>query len=99
MRAGKVHFSSTSHRAASGGAPVAPGLLRRLASTPRGRASLAAVAIVGCVVDYELWALYGAKYFGKADDSFINPLSSLLLWRITPLKFLVPQESQVRSSE
>ncbi|TRX92326.1 hypothetical protein FHL15_006712 [Xylaria flabelliformis] len=39
--------------------------LRRIASTPRGRASLAAVVVVGCVLDYELWTLYGTKYFGK----------------------------------
>ncbi|KAI0429086.1 hypothetical protein F5Y09DRAFT_343002 [Xylaria sp. FL1042] len=33
-------------------------------ATPRGRASLAAAVVVGCVIDYELWTLYGAKYFG-----------------------------------
>ncbi|KAK5626457.1 hypothetical protein RRF57_002172 [Xylaria bambusicola] len=43
--------------------PTTTGLLRRLAATPRGRAGLAAAALVGCVVDYELWTLYGAKYF------------------------------------
>lgn len=39
------------------------GFVRRLASTPRGRATLAAVLLVGVAVDYELWTLYGSKYF------------------------------------
>ncbi|GAW13895.1 hypothetical protein ANO14919_032860 [Xylariales sp. No.14919] len=65
----KTRFSTPSYRGlASTATPStpgpSPGLLRRLASTPRGRASLAAAAVVGCVVDYELWTLYGAKYLG-----------------------------------
>ncbi|RWA14825.1 hypothetical protein EKO27_g263 [Xylaria grammica] len=65
----KTRFSTPSYRGlASAATPSTPGpnpgFLRRLASTPRGRASLAAAAVVGCVVDYELWTLYGAKYFG-----------------------------------
>ncbi|KAI1369791.1 hypothetical protein F5Y08DRAFT_291365 [Xylaria arbuscula] len=40
-----------------------PGFLRRLAATPRGRVALTAVVLGGCVIDYELWTLYGAKYF------------------------------------
>ncbi|KAI0459211.1 hypothetical protein F5B21DRAFT_499837 [Xylaria acuta] len=70
--ASKSHFSTTtSHRATSTTTTSTPtqnpGFLRRLASTPRGRASLAAAVMVSCVVDYELWTLYGAKYFGKGE--------------------------------
>ncbi|RYC59443.1 hypothetical protein CHU98_g6765 [Xylaria longipes] len=69
--AGKSQFSTTSYRAASTTtSPPAqkPGFLGRLASTPRGRASIAAVVAVGCVIDYELWTLYGVKYFGKGEE-------------------------------
>jgi hypothetical protein len=39
------------------------GLLRRLASTPRGRATIGAVVVLGTIVDYEIWSLYGASWF------------------------------------
>ncbi|KAI0968181.1 hypothetical protein F4678DRAFT_443560 [Xylaria arbuscula] len=63
--AGKSHSYSTTtgSNLASATTPNA-GFLRRLAATPRGRVSLAAAVVVGCVLDYELWVLYGAKYFG-----------------------------------
>ncbi|KAI1132802.1 hypothetical protein F5Y10DRAFT_230155 [Nemania abortiva] len=64
----RAPFSTTSHRGLANATPTAAGqntgFLRRMASTPRGRVSLAAAVVVRCVIDYELWTLYGAKYFG-----------------------------------
>ncbi|KAI0863986.1 hypothetical protein F4860DRAFT_466602 [Xylaria cubensis] len=61
MPTGKSDFSTTTTPTPTQNT----NFLRRMASTPRGRASLAAVVVVGCALDYELWTLYGAKYFGK----------------------------------
>ncbi|KAI0811731.1 hypothetical protein GGR55DRAFT_677953 [Xylaria sp. FL0064] len=74
----KSHFSTGSPRnlplSSSTSAAAAPnaGFLRRLAATPRGRASLAAAVVVGCVIDYELWTLYGAKYFDEWDADHMS---------------------------
>ncbi|KAI1429788.1 hypothetical protein F5Y12DRAFT_725444 [Xylaria sp. FL1777] len=68
--AGESHFSTSGTASATSAAPKDAGLnLRRVAATPGGRAFLAAAVVVGCVIDYELWTLYGAKYFsGKGQQ-------------------------------
>ena len=72
---GRTYFSSTSLRNSASNTTTTttttpataaqnPGFLRRLAATPRGRAGLVAAAVVGGVIDYELWTLYRSGYFG-----------------------------------
>ena len=58
----RMAATSTTSNATSSSVAELPGYIRRLASTPRGRVSIAGVVLMGCALDYELWTWYQARH-------------------------------------